>query len=74
MSWYKKSMADQLKGGLADDSDPKDFDQQELKMGIATEMKEHTDDPAKAKEIAMDHLKEFPNYYTLLQKMEEENE
>lgn len=41
----------------------------ELKMGIEFE-KEHTTDEATAREIALDHLNEFPNYYTALDKME----
>ena len=34
----------------------------------------HTDDPEKAKEIAMDHLQEFPTYYTALKEMEKKLE
>ena len=37
----------------------------ELEIGIEVE-KEHTDSLEKAKEIAMDHLSENPNYYTKL--------
>ena len=37
----------------------------ELRMGIKVEM-EHTDDPEKAKKIALDHLAENPFYYTQL--------
>ena len=37
----------------------------ELRMGIRVEM-EHTDDPEKAKKIALDHLAENPYYYTAL--------
>ena len=44
-----------------------DIDQEELKKGIEVE-KEHTDDPVKAEEIALDHLKEDPKYYTKLKK------
>lgn len=40
-------------------------------MGIEVE-KEHTDDEEIAKRIALDHLKEFPDYYTRLKKMEDE--
>jgi len=39
----------------------------ELKVGIAVEM-EHTNNPKEAKKIAIDHLKEDPNYYTKLYK------
>ena len=31
---------------------------------------EHTDDPDLAREIAMDHLTEDPDYYTKLEKVE----
>ena len=41
----------------------------QLKKGIKVEM-EHTNDVSRAKEIAMDHLKEDPNYYTKLKKIE----
>ncbi len=41
----------------------------ELSMGIDVE-KEHTSDESVAKEIALDHLKELPDYYTRLKKME----
>lgn len=41
----------------------------ELSMGIKVE-KEHTSDEKVAKEIALDHLKELPDYYTRLKKME----
>jgi hypothetical protein len=72
---------DQIKGGLADKlslediSKKFDFDIDELKnelqSGTKVEM-EHTDDKSKAKEIAMDHLAEMPDYYTRLEKMEKD--
>jgi hypothetical protein len=62
---------DLIPGGLADDADPEDFDQEQLKAGIKVEM-EHTDDPKIAQEIAMDHLTEDPEYYVKLDKMENE--
>jgi hypothetical protein len=43
----------------------KEVDSKELEMGIEVEM-EHTDDPAKAKVIALQHLAEDPKYYTKL--------
>lgn len=42
----------------------------ELKRGIAVE-REHTTDDAVAREIALDHLAERPDYYTRLKKVEE---
>lgn len=62
---------DNIPGGLADKNQPEDFDAEQLEMGIKVEM-EHTDDPDIAREIAMDHLKEHPNYYSGLEKMEDE--
>lgn len=41
----------------------------ELKIGIETE-KEHTTDEKIAREIALDHLKELPDYYSRLTNME----
>lgn len=60
---------DILPGGRADKNKPEDFDKAQLEIGIEIEM-EHTDDPAVAQEIAMDHLTEDPEYYTHLRKME----
>lgn len=50
-----------------------EYDEDELEMGIKVEL-EHTDDKDIAKEIAKDHLSEFPDYYTRLKKMEKEAE
>jgi uncharacterized DUF497 family protein len=41
----------------------------ELALGMKVE-KEHTTDAAEAREIALDHLLELPDYYTRLKKME----
>ena len=65
-----KRKVDQISGGLADKYKASDFDPRELRMGVKVEM-EHTKDRKLAKEIAMDHLVEFPNYYTALEEMEE---
>ena len=43
----------------------------QLKKGIAVE-KEHTSDEAIAREIALDHLSEMPDYYDKLAKVEED--
>jgi hypothetical protein len=60
-----------IPGGMADKAHkkPSDFDPKQIAMGMKVE-KEHTPDPKKQKEIAMDHLTEFPKYYTALDKME----
>ena len=43
--------------------------EQQLEIGIEVEM-EHTTDPEAAKEIALDHLKEMPDYYDELATIE----
>lgn len=58
-------------GQKAYSKDSHDFDPEQLEIGIMIE-KEHTDDPAEAEKIAKDHLKEIPDYYTRLVKMENE--
>lgn len=45
------------------------FDDREVKRGIEVE-KEHTKDDEIAKQIALDHLKEKPDYYAKLRKVE----
>lgn len=67
--WKEAQYKDKLKGGLSDHKQPSDFNKQELEEGAKEE--EHTNDPAIAKEIAMDHLTEFPHYYKALDKMED---
>ena len=47
-----------------------DVDPDQLAMGIEVE-KEHTSDEEEAKKIALDHLAEFPDYYTHLKEMED---
>ena len=47
----------------------KDVDPKELSMGVEVEM-EHTDDKAKAKIIALQHLAEDPKYYTKLKSLD----
>lgn len=76
-------MKNTIKGGKADKMTAKDiadkFDvsvnkiKTQIKKGVKVE-KEHTDDNEKAKEIAMDHVTEFPDYYDRLHKMEKEAE
>ena len=70
---YEIIFEDKVKGGKADNKKASDFDPKELKMGIEIEQ-EHTNDKKLAEEIAMDHLTEFPNYYTELKKMEKKLE
>lgn len=58
-----------LLGGLADGKLPSDFPPEALAEGTQVEM-EHTDDETIAREIAMDHLTEDPEYYTKLRQVE----
>lgn len=66
---YDFKSEDQIPGGLADKKKESDFDADKLKEGIKVEM-EHTSDPEIAKEIAMDHLTEDPEYYQKLKTIE----
>jgi hypothetical protein len=63
----------QIKGGRADGKDITQYELKQLMMGIKVEQ-EHTTDRLLALEIATDHLEEFPDYYTRLEKMEQEAE
>lgn len=56
---------EKLHGGLASGKKRADFNAAALREGAKVE-REHTDDPALAEEIAMDHLTEDPQYYKKL--------
>ena len=45
------------------------YDPMQVKIGTKVEL-EHTSNKKVAEKIAKDHLREFPNYYTHLLKME----
>lgn len=72
-----KEIKQKLKGGKADKLTPLDISKKfkkskkeildRLKKGTEHEL-EHTDDKSKAKEIAMDHISEDPDYYEKLKK------
>lgn len=72
-------MKNTIKGGKADKMTPQEIANKfkvsvydieaQLKKGVKIEM-EHTDNKEKAKEIAMDHIIEFPDYYDRLENME----
>jgi hypothetical protein len=65
-----KMFGEKLKTGQKHENVPvTNFDPKQIRAGMSVE-KEHTDDPAKAQEIAKDHLSEFPDYYTRLLEME----
>ncbi|MFA6233494.1 MAG: DUF5661 family protein [Bacteroidota bacterium] len=60
---------DKIPGGLSEGGNPSDFETESLAKGRKVEM-EHTNDPGIAREIAMDHLTEDPEYYDKLEKIE----
>jgi len=61
-----------LIGGIGDKTKPEDVDPKQLKIGIEVEQ-EHTNDPNAAREIALDHLTEDPEYYTKLRRIEKKD-
>jgi hypothetical protein len=83
MKKYKLFIEDEIEGGLADQytceqiankhNVPLEDIMNQLYKGIEVEM-EHTDDKELAKEIAKDHLTEYPYYYDELEKMEKKFE
>lgn len=60
---------ERIRGGYAAGQRASDFDVVELARGTRVEM-EHTPSRAVAREIAMDHLVEDPQYYRRLARME----
>jgi hypothetical protein len=60
---------DLLPGGQADNMSPVEFDAKDLDEGTQHEL-EHTTDKDLAREIAMDHLAEDPDYYKKLKDIE----
>ncbi len=68
-----KNFSDTLKGGRADAKEITKYNLTQLLMGIKVES-EHTTNKMIALEVTMDHLEEFPYYYTRLDKMEKEME
>lgn len=66
---HSRNAKSKIPGGKAEGKSPKEFDSKQLLMGIEVEL-EHTGDRDLAREIAMDHLTEIPDYYTRLLRME----
>lgn len=60
-------------GGVGDGSNLAQLAPDQVLKGIEVEM-EHTEDPRIALEIVIDHLTELPDYYTRLEKMENDAE
>ena len=71
MNWFKKAKKwkDHIPGGRADEKTPDDFEKSQIEKGKGVEY-EHTNNPDIAKEISMDHLEEYSEYYTALENME----
>jgi len=65
MSYKDFFKEDMLPGGKGDTTALKNVNPDQLKLGIKVEM-EHTNDTSMAKEIAIDHLTEDPEYYSKL--------
>lgn len=75
MDLAKKHTHDRMSRKQSDERIKKMYDhlQKQLNKGIKVEM-EHTDTKKTAREIAMDHLAEDPNYYNKLSKIHRESE
>ena len=58
-----------LEGGRSQGHTPDEFDPAEVKLGLEME-REHTDDEGVATGLVMDHLIEFPDYYSQLKQFE----
>lgn len=56
---------DVIPGGVADNDVPTPLDAEQLALGLKVEL-EHTNDPKVALEIALDHIRETPDYYSKL--------
>lgn len=67
----EKIIKDDLEGGLGDKFVENDFDSEQVRKGIDVEY-EHTNNREIAREIALDHLAEIPDYYNRLGRMEED--
>jgi hypothetical protein len=70
--YIEKFCTDLIPGGLSDNSKKK-FNPQEISKGKKVE-KEHSNNPEISEEIARDHLTEDPDYYNMLELMENPGE
>jgi hypothetical protein len=59
--------SDRIPGARSKRRSPADFDPEQLERGIAIEL-EHTTSRLAARDIAMDHLAERPDYYEALER------
>ena len=71
MIHVKYAAKDILPGGKGDNKPDSAFNPEQLAEGVKVES-EHTPNPQIEKEIAKDHLTEIPDYYTRLNKMEQD--
>lgn len=55
-----------IEGGKGDKLKPEDVDQEELAVGIEVEYEHAEGDKEAAQDVALDHLKEDPHYYSKL--------
>lgn len=60
----KEEAGEMIPGGKGEGKSAKEFDPEQILMGMRVEM-EHTTDPMIALEITIDHLTEYPEYYTV---------
>jgi len=68
IEWNPDEYSNRIPGGIADQMVPSQFEESDLVDGIRIEM-EHTNDLYIAREIAMDHLAEDPDYYKKLKRI-----
>jgi 8-oxo-dGTP pyrophosphatase MutT (NUDIX family) len=68
----QKTAAELVVGGKADGKPASIFPKDQIAKGVKVE-REHTNNPAMAKEIAKDHLTEDKKYYTHLKEMEDKH-
>jgi hypothetical protein len=66
----KAAAEDAIPGGKAQGEPDSKYDPHQLEMGQEIE-REHSSDPGIERDIAKDHLEEFPDYYSALKQMEQ---
>lgn len=64
-----QKISELIPGGKSSGIPPSNFNPKSVAKGQKVEM-EHTPNPRLAREIARDHISEFPSYYTALDDME----
>ena len=69
MNWYQRLNKTAAGRSTEEDIGPKDVSPEQLVKGTEVEF-EHTEDESKSEDTGLDHLAEFPDYYTELVEME----